>query len=81
MTTTVELSGADCFRQARGLTIGLGGADRSSGVAGRVSAPPSAGPLRIGEQPRSGLPKYRAFELRRRHAQIAARHALDTHQL
>lgn len=42
----------------------------------RRAAPGPVAPLRIGEQPREGLSKYRVFDLRRRRAQIAARHRL-----
>lgn len=58
-------------------------AEIASRATGQIGLPPSArhaaapqAPLRLGEQPASGLPKYRDFERRRRHAQIAARHAL-----
>jgi hypothetical protein len=82
MTTDLELGGTTGNRRARMLTaVRSSAAERSRGSVGRVLAAVSAAPLRIGEQPRSGLPKYRAFELRRRRAQIAARHALDAGQL
>lgn len=75
MVTVAVRTGTAVDRRERVLMAArAGGEARPPAAAGRVD--PLQAPLRIGEQPRGGMPKYRAFDLRRRRAQIAARHVL-----
>lgn len=76
-TTIVQPGGTTSYPRevvAVSISAAAGSAGLPAGVQRAATGRP---PLRLGEQPASGLPRYRDFERRRRHAQIAARHALE----